>query len=119
MNTQTTIRWRARILGALGGFALATGVLEGAPFLYSPGDLILTFRQDGNAQDYVVNLGKTTNYNALPAGTSVPIAQLSERMENTHRFGRGLGVGDRAECWNPIKSRRRTMGRNLRDSNLD
>lgn len=77
MNTQTTIRWRARILGALGGFALATGVLEGAPFLYSPGDLILTFRQDGNAQDYVVNLGKTTNYNTLPAGTSVPIPQLS------------------------------------------
>lgn len=64
-------------VGLLGGFALFTGALQAAPFLYSPGDLVLAFRQAGNASDYVVNLGKATNYNALPAGATVDVASLS------------------------------------------
>ena len=32
-----------------GGFALFTGSLQAAPFLYAPGDLVLAFRQIGNA----------------------------------------------------------------------
>lgn len=53
-----------------------TGVLHAAPFLYAPGDLVLAFRQSGSASDLVVNLGKVTQFNALPPGSSVAITQL-------------------------------------------
>lgn len=61
----------------LAGFALFTGTLQAAPFLYAPGDLVLAFRQTGNASDYVVNIGKATNFSRLPAGQTVAIANLS------------------------------------------
>lgn len=77
MKTHTNLRLVSGFAGLLGGFAGLTGALQAAPFLYSPGDLVLAFRQTGNASDYVVNLGKATNYNALAAGTSVPLANLS------------------------------------------
>lgn len=60
-----------------GGFAVLTGALHAAPFLYAPGDLVLAIRQTGNASDYVVNIGKATNFSALPLGTTLAITQLS------------------------------------------
>lgn len=77
MNTKTNQRLAAGLAGLLGGFAGLTGALHAAPFLYGPGDLVLAFRQTGNAADYVVNLGKATHYNALPAGTSIALTNLS------------------------------------------
>lgn len=77
MNTHSNLRLAAGLAGLLGGFAGFTGALQAAPFLYSPGDLVLAFRQTGNASDYVVNLGKATNYSALPTGISVPVPNLS------------------------------------------
>lgn len=65
------------LLAVVGGFALFTGTAAAAPFLYTSGDLTLTFRQSGNADDYVVNIGKATNYNNVPQGTSFAVTNLS------------------------------------------
>lgn len=73
-RTNKLIRGFATLVG---GFALFTGALQAAPFLYAPGDLVLAFRQTGNASDYVVNIGKATNFSSLTVGTSVPVANLS------------------------------------------
>lgn len=48
-----------------------------APFLYAPGDLILTFRQPGAASDLVVNLGRVASFSTLPPDTTVAITNLS------------------------------------------
>jgi len=61
---------------AVGGFALFTGTLRAAPFLYSSGDLVLTFRKTGGASDLIVNIGKATNYNALSTGASIAVTNL-------------------------------------------
>lgn len=69
---------RIRSLAAVvGGFALFTGTLRAAPFLYSSGDLVLAFRQTGAANDYAVNIGKATNYNNLPGGSTFTVTNLS------------------------------------------
>lgn len=54
-----------------------TGTAQSAPFLYAPGDLILAFRQTGNASDYVVNIGKASEYSILPPGTQITVSGLS------------------------------------------
>lgn len=59
---------------ALGG-SLAT--VHAAPFLYQPGDLLLTLRQTGGASDLVVNLGRVAQFEGLPAGTTVALTNLS------------------------------------------
>lgn len=64
------------LVAVAGGFAWVTGAAVAAPFLYSNGDLVLTFRKSGNASDYVVNLGRATNYNHLPQGTTLTITNL-------------------------------------------
>jgi len=76
MKTPTTSRI-GRGIAALGaGLALGTTV-QAAPFLYAPGDLVLAFRQTGNASDYVVNIGKASSFSTLAPGTTVPITNLS------------------------------------------
>lgn len=65
------------LAAVVAGFALLTGTLHGAPFLYNPGDLVLAIRQTGGASDYVVNIGKATNYSTLPAGTTLIVSNLS------------------------------------------
>ena len=65
------------LAAVVGGFALFTGAASGAPFLYTSGELTLTFRKSGNADDYVVNIGKATNYNNVPAGTTFTVTNLS------------------------------------------
>jgi hypothetical protein len=77
MNTYSNLPIAAGLAGLLGGFFGLSETLNAAPFLYSPGDLVLAFRQTGNASDYVVNLGKATHYNTLPAGTTLSITNLS------------------------------------------
>jgi len=66
-----------RLAAVVGGFAWFTGALYAAPFLYSSGDLVLAFRQTGGANNYAVNLGKATNYNNLPPGTTLTVTNLS------------------------------------------
>jgi hypothetical protein len=74
---------KLRSLGAwLAGLTVFTGALQGAPFLYAPGDLVLAFRQTGGASDYVVNIGKATNYVALSPGTTVTVTNLSVTQFN-------------------------------------
>jgi hypothetical protein len=77
MKTQQTYTLSRGILAAVGGFALFTSSLHAAPFIYGSGDLVLAFRQTGNATDYAVNIGKATNYNNVPLGTSFAVANLS------------------------------------------
>lgn len=67
-------RWLSPSLGSLTLLAVAG---QAAPFLYAPGDLILTFRQSGNASDYVVNVGKAADFSKLPPGTALDISNLS------------------------------------------
>lgn len=72
---------RTRHPGALAGLAAAAAILgsggaTSAPFLYTPGDLILTLRQAGNASDLVVNLGGAAAYSALPAGSTFTVTNL-------------------------------------------
>ena len=83
MKTHSNHRLFPGLDGVLGGFAWFTATLTAAPFLYSSGDLVLAFRQTGNASDYAVNLGKATHYYALPAGTTVPLANLSAAQLNS------------------------------------
>ena len=61
------------LAAATGGLAWSVGALPlgAAPFLYSPGDLVLTLRQTGGASDLVVNLGKVAQFDGLPAGTTL------------------------------------------------
>ncbi len=70
MKNSSNLRLIPGLAGAVGGFALFTGALHAAPFLYGSGNLLLAFRQTGNASDYVVNLGSATNFTALPPGTT-------------------------------------------------
>lgn len=76
MKTNRNPKLIRSLAAAVGGFALFTGAVSAAPFLYSQGDLALTFRKTGGASDLVVNIGKATNYNTLPLGTSVSISNL-------------------------------------------
>lgn len=81
MNTSTpgprdrSGAWRRT--AAIGGLALFSGAVHAAPFLYTPGDLVLVFRQSGNASDYAVNVGRIQQYNALADGTTIPVTHLS------------------------------------------
>lgn len=67
--------WSLR--AALAALAMLPAALEAASFAYSPSDLLLTFRQSGNASDLVVNVGKASAFNALPAGTTIPVGALA------------------------------------------
>ncbi len=71
------------LAAAVGGFALFTGALQAAPFTYSPGDLVLAFRKSGSASDLVVNVGKATNFNNLPQGTTILVSNLAVGQLNT------------------------------------
>lgn len=83
MKTNRNPKLIRSIAAGVAGFALFTGALPAAPFLYSSGDLILTFRKTGGASDLVVNIGKATNYNNLPAGASFAVSNLLVSHLNT------------------------------------
>ncbi len=82
MKTIKTTRLVRSIVAGIGGFVLFTQNVSAAPFLYSPGDLVLAFRQTGSANDYAVNIGKATNYNNLPSGTTFTVTNLSVTQLN-------------------------------------
>jgi len=77
MKTNRNPKLIRSLVAVVGGFALFTGALQAAPFLYTSGDLLLTFRKAGNASDFVVNIGKATNYNNVPLGTSFTVTNLT------------------------------------------
>lgn len=83
MKTPRTPRILRSLAAVVGGFALFIGTAHTAPFIYVPGDLVLAFRQTGNASDYAVNVGKATNFNNLPSGTTLPVANLSVAQLNS------------------------------------
>lgn len=62
---------------ALAALTMLPAALEAASFAYSPGDLLLTFRQSGNASDLVVNVGKAATFDSLPPGTTIPVTALA------------------------------------------
>lgn len=65
----------AATIGSLGNTAA-----EAAPFVYNPGELILTLRQSGNASDLVVNLGPASGFSTLAPGTTLPITRLTSGL---------------------------------------
>jgi hypothetical protein len=79
------LRLNIRPSWAVAGLAwVATGqALVAAPFLYTPGDLVLTFRQLGNASDYVVNVGRASTFSSAAPGAVIPIANLSVTQLNS------------------------------------
>lgn len=83
MKIQQTLRILRGLAALVGGYALLMGTAPAAPFLYAPGDLVLAFRQTGSASDYVVNIGKATNFSTLPAGTALDISALSVSQLNS------------------------------------
>lgn len=83
MKTNRNPKLIRSLAAVVGGFALFTGALQAAPFLYTSGDLLLTFRKAGNASDFVVNIGKATNYNNLPLGTSFTVSNLTVAQLST------------------------------------
>ena len=70
---------QACLLAVALGLAGVPG-LSGAPFLYAPGDLLLTLRQPGNASDLVVNIGSASTYSTLPGGKTQVVAQLNTTL---------------------------------------
>lgn len=78
MRMKTKLSRRGWILAASAlGPSLLTVPVSAAPFLYTPGDLILTLRQNGNAADYVVNVGRASTFSTLEPGTSLSITNFS------------------------------------------
>lgn len=69
-----------RQVGLFVGLSLLGSALQAAPFLYSSGDLLLAFRQIGNADDLVVNVGSFTNFTSIPQNSTVPIPALSAEL---------------------------------------
>lgn len=70
---------KLRLLAGWLGLVGATG-LTAAPFLYAPGDLLLTLRQPGNAADLVVNLGSAATYSSLPPGAKQTVTRLDPAL---------------------------------------
>lgn len=91
MKTNRNPKLIRSLAAVVGGFALFTGTLSAAPFVYSSGDLVLAFRKTGSASDYAVNLGKATNYNNLPPGTTFVVTNLSAAQLTT-AFPGGSGL---------------------------
>ena len=89
MKIHQTLKSWHRLSALVGGFALFTGASQAAPFLYTQGDLVLAFRQTGNTYDYVVNIGKATNYNNVAAGKTIVITNFSATQFGT-AFAGGL-----------------------------
>jgi hypothetical protein len=77
MKTHQTSRFLRGCAALVSGFALFASALSAAPFTFAPGDLVLTIRQSGAPGDLVVNIGKATNFSALPPGISIPITNLT------------------------------------------
>jgi hypothetical protein len=69
---------------ALAAALVALGAVPAgaAPFLYTPGELVLTLRQTGNAADLVVNIGTAASLSTLPSGTTVEITRLTADLLN-------------------------------------
>lgn len=76
MNSVHKPRPVPRSVTAAAALVLTSGLASAAPFLYSPGDLLLAFRLAGNASDLIVNLGSATNYQARAQGETVPVTRL-------------------------------------------
>lgn len=72
-----------RAIALAGGLTLTGLPALAAPFLYAPGDLLLTFRRSGNATDYVVNLGGAGQFSTLAPGSTVNLPNLSASQLGT------------------------------------
>jgi len=68
---------------AAGSIALPALSVRAASFTYTPGDLILGFRESGQP-DLVVDIGQPTIYDAVPAGTTVTVTNLSTVLNNAY-----------------------------------
>ena len=63
---------------AVSGLAALVNPAHGQTFAYTDGDLLLGIRQvDGTGYDLVVNLGQASTYDAVPIGTTLPLASLT------------------------------------------
>lgn len=68
---------RPHILALAGLSAvLLSGPLAAAPFLYTPGDLVVTYRQNGSASDLAINLGRVSTFANLAPGTEQVLDQV-------------------------------------------
>ncbi len=106
MKTNRNPKLIRSLAAVVGGFAWFTGAVSAAPFLYTSGDLTLTFRKSGNATDYVVNIGKATNYNNLPAGTTftvsnLAVGQLSSSFPDYNELKWSVAAANRLEALDP------------------
>jgi hypothetical protein len=83
MNIPLILKFNPGLAAVIGSVFVYHSTLLAAPFVYSPGDLVLAFRKVGGASDLVVNIGKATNFNNLPLGTTVTVSNLSVSQLNT------------------------------------
>lgn len=82
MNILAPDRLRRHAVLTAALVALGATAAQAAPFLYNPGELILTLRQSGNASDLVVNLGTAASFSTLAPGTTLPISNLTTDLLN-------------------------------------
>jgi len=106
MKTNRNPKLTRNLTAAVAGFALFTGTVQAAPFLYTSGDLVLAVRKTGNADDYAVNLGKATNYSNVPLGTSftvtnLSLAQLSAAFPDYNELKWSAAAANRIEALDP------------------
>ncbi|MCC7373499.1 MAG: hypothetical protein IT581_02500 [Verrucomicrobiales bacterium] len=80
-NLRTNLRPTLALAGL--GWIAAGQALVAAPFLYTPGDLVLAFRQLGNASDYVVNIGRAAAFSSAAPGSVIAITPLSTTQLNS------------------------------------
>jgi len=72
-----------------GGLASLAAPARAASFSYSPGDLILGFRESGSP-DLVVDIGSPIIYDAVPAGSTIAVTNLSTPLGYAYSSVDGL-----------------------------
>jgi len=69
MKMKRTLKILPDLALAAGSLALLVSTAQGATFVYTPGDLLLGFRQTGASADYIVDLGPASTYTNLSIGS--------------------------------------------------
>jgi hypothetical protein len=77
MKTTASRHLQSRVLPLLFGPLLGLHTGLAAPFLYTPGDLVLTLRQSGNSSDLIVNLGPASTFSTAAPDSVIPITRLA------------------------------------------
>jgi hypothetical protein len=79
MKTNRNFNFLRTLVLTAGGLVSLAAPARAASFTYNPGDLTLGFRETGSP-DLVVDIGSPVLYDAVPAGTTIAVTNLSTAL---------------------------------------